>query len=445
MQLHNVIVYDFDSLVQAQDWLRHPQTAKKEFLAKLRTAILLSGNLTLFYANIFDGILFLQFTPQELAEQLGCLPSEPLPFTVYGPSTQVAPLYEAVQALGANSCRLAYGLQVQDLDWLYPSHQPANNPAPQDFESWYQARVALWLQAIETGRLSLKSWRQAHFPMQQVLQKAVQSIQSLPESTHHLILTLCLAQEVQDDNSICQAHQALQGSSKIQLALSKLRIPQDVIAKRLRALQLIHRLGTTPQEKLVVFTWWNAAYTRTIARLYQADYINFGSFLTDNERRDQEMMTPLGLSPKRHHVLTRYFRPLESSSLVITGSILSDMTKLSAFNYAQLRINAREFFQAQTRPLNPNSMRDLALMVGDSLPEFQSFNRKRLIVYSKFLLIAILATLSVLYELNVLENGSWLGIATICLLAVPWDELQDLLAIHQTQSASQLTFMEDLI
>ena len=84
-------------------------------------------------------------------------------------------------------------------------------------------------------------------------------------------------------------------------------------------------------------------------------------------------------------------------------------------------------------------------MVGDSLPEFQSFNRKRLIVYSKFLLIAILATLSVLYELNVLENGSWLGIATICLLAVPWDELQDLLAIHQTQSASQLTFMEDLI
>ena len=123
-------------------------------------------------------------------------------------------------------------------------------------------------------------------------------------------MTLCLAQEGQDDDSICQAHQALQGSSKIQLALSKLRIPQDVIAKRLRALQLIHRLGTTPQEKLVVFTWWNAAYTRTIARLYQADYINFGSFFNGRRASRPRDDDTTWFKPQAPSCLNALFPPL---------------------------------------------------------------------------------------------------------------------------------------
>ena len=119
-EFNRIIIRDYDSTYQAKLWIESVEKDQIEvnlfnknnlktqetMKAILRTILLLAGELTFFYSEIFDGIFFLEWGPDEVAKTLGYSMNEKLPIKIYGPTDQWDDLKAFADGL-KNSSKLA--------------------------------------------------------------------------------------------------------------------------------------------------------------------------------------------------------------------------------------------------------------------------------------------------------------------------------------------------
>ncbi|NLC65758.1 MAG: hypothetical protein GX752_02300 [Clostridium sp.] len=310
--LKRIIVRDFDSTYQAKLWIesiekdnsentlnKHNLNIQNTMKGILRTTFLLTDELSIFYSEIFDGIFFLEWGPQEVARILGYEENEKLPITIFAPTSDITQLKDKASFL-KNSSKFSKCFVDNDNslnEWMYGKRSPSKCAISiEDYEKWYHDQSSKWFLAIEKGLIKVKDWNDAKngvdkiFPFERITRDSVEHLNNLPKelTTHiNMILNLPSTSTNERQNIRSEIINLAIGvkNNRDNLFLKKysslnLGVYVDIVQdERANVLYFIDNISDNAQLRYLLFWWWNQLYMKAIAQKYHASYITFNSSL----------------------------------------------------------------------------------------------------------------------------------------------------------------------
>ena len=474
-----IIVRDFDATYQAKLWIESKDNnlkMQKTMKGILRTTYLLCNELTLFYSEIFDGIFFLEWGPEEFARILGFEISEQLPITIFAPTNDINKLkLEAEKLKNSSKFAMCFEDNNNNLnEWLYGKR--TNNPdamLSEEYEEWYAIKSAKWLEAMNKNIVKIQDWNEdvvgvkKYFPFEETVEETIRGLkEELPEEVT-TIINRVLNMPIENFNNIEN-----NGQIEVVNEINKKKIEITVAQiedRRAKVLYFIDEMKVSAVNKHIVFWWWNQQYMKTIANKYSASYIMFHSDLdiekirdmSDNDKDDHngnksdnkdeihETLLKIGLIPKKvpngRIVLQNFNISTDKKCLKINGSLLEEVMELTTSTFMQVKKNTERLFSKNSN-IDGARIYDVSLMISDILDTSQTYRDRLRNAAIKFLLVGIPSIIMILYDIEIIENSGTqrnIWIILILLLAIPWSEINEILKLKKSKLSASLTLYED--
>lgn len=484
-EFNRIIIRDYDSTYQAKLWIESVEKDQIEenFLNKnnlkvqetmkaiLRTILLLAGELTFFYSEIFDGIFFLEWGPDEVAKTLGYSINDKLPIKIYGPTDQFYDLKAFADGL-KNSSKLAkcYVNPENSLNkWMYGERTIINGAIDNiEYEEWYEEKSIKWIEAIKEGRIELLSWStdlanvKKDFAFKEMMEESVSKLDNLPIQISTLInMILNLPDDKRTSNVECigfakNIKAGVEDEFFNKCNQKEIAITGDQIEdKRAKVLYFIDHVSEDSATKYLVYWWWNQQYMKTIANKYYASYVIFNSDewnkLPANTEYDlEDIAIKLGLKHKKvskWKILLQNFNISikNRNSLVISGNILEDIMDLTPSSFLQLQKNIKRAFPHNSK-INGSKIYDISLIISDVLNVSQTYRDRLRGAFKKLMFVTVSSSILLLYDAQVLKKqGLYLYIWLVILLivSIPWSELHDMIKLRKSNLSASITLYEE--
>lgn len=435
--------------------------------------------MSIFYSEIFDGIFFLEWGPQEVARILGYEENEKLPITIFAPTSDITQLKDKASFL-KNSSKFSKCFVDNDNslnEWMYGKRSPSKCAISiEDYEKWCHDQSSKWFLAIEKGLIKVKDWNDAKngvdkiFPFERITRDSVEHLKNLPKelTTHiNMILNLPSTATNERQNIRSEIINLAIGvkNNRDNLFLKKysslnLGVYVDIVQdQRANVLYFIDNISDNAQLRYLLFWWWNQLYMKAIAQKYHASYITFNSsldnvllFKNDNDSElflSKEILLSLGLLPKNVSNMKLNLQKFsffdKKEAIMINGSIIEDVMELTPSTFLQLKNNAKRIF-LKDKHIKGGRIYDISLMISDVLDTSQTYRERFKSASIKLFVVGFASIFMILFDLEIIEKiGTFknLWIVLILLLSIPWSEINDMLKLKKSKLSATITLYEE--
>lgn len=483
---NRILIRDFDATYQAKLWIDHHEKDLKEknreklnnqeaqniMKAILRATLLLAGELTFFYSEVFDGIFLLEWGPDEVAKFLGYSGADNMPITIIGPTNKVEELKEKASNLknSTRHCQCGKNEESRLDQWMYGER--SIDPDSMDhatYERWYEEKSAKWFQAIEDGKVNLVNWStdleqvEATFDLKKPITESLKKMGKLPlEITRlmNMVLNIPTDRITNKEESIAFAeriNQHLEKDFYEECNTHELFINVEKIEdKRASVLYFIDELNVDLTTKHLVYWWWNKQYMLTIANKYHASYLSFHAEfnITDIENIQwashydvDEVATKLGLKYKeisnwdlQSQNLSAMLNTTSRKNLLIGGNILDDIMDLTPDTFLQLK-NNMERPHIKSNQVTASKIYDISLMISETIDIATTYRNRLKNAIGKLMFIIVSSTIISLFDSEILEKKGihfYLWGITILLVTLPWAEINEMLALRKCRLSASI-------
>ncbi len=483
---NRILIRDFDATYQAKLWIDssekdlkeknegklHNQEAQEVMKAILRATLLLSGEITLFYSEVFDGIFLMEWGPDEVAKFLGYSGADEMPITIIGPTNDD----EEIERNAANlknstrHCKCGRNEESNLDQWMYGERSiDSDSMDNAKYEVWYKEKSNAWLRAIRGGKVNLVNWSsdidhvEASFDLKEPITESIKKIGKLPlEITRLMNMVLNIPTE-----RITNKEECVLFAERINHNLEKdfydkcnrqeiLINEQEIEDKRASVLYFIDQLNEELITKHLVYWWWNKQYMIAIANKYHASYLSFhaefnftelGNMESYSNYNVEEVSTKLGLKYKeisnwdlQLQNLSAMFNSTARKDLLISGNILDDIMELTPDTFLQLK-NNMERPHLKTNKISAAKIYDISLMISNTIDIATTYRNRLKNAARKLIFIIVTSTIISLFDFEILEKKGvhfYLWGITLLLVTLPWDEINEMLSLRKCRLSASI-------
>lgn len=469
--MKNIVIEDLDALPQLVSWLQSTQKeTEKEFndiinentkqlISMIKTAILINGELIVFHANIFDGVYFLNITPQYLQKALGRNENEKLPIKILTSKKIIDNKYEELSKLNTSAKRAMCEEEIS-YEWLYNRVHNYKCINRTEFDKSFLEKQKLWIEAIESGIIEMKEWSKSDFPIKEMLMDAVQKINDLPEELHKILCEVLNLKK----NSINLKNED-RFTEIVENSKERLETPDELYSKsyeeiinntgeledkRAIVLEFIDKIcvdiKNSDEVRYAIFMFWNKAYMRAIAKRHNAEHLSFFDKLQlKNNNQYLSLLNLENIPESKYDKLKELFnhkKDVIKNKILISGDLIENirMTTPEIFRFIE-NIFSKHRSKQTKKETTQNDIYNIAITLENFNSVKFDIRKTKISIFKRMVLLGLPATFIAMIDSGVLNNRilkpSMYAIIVL-ILGIPWDELFSLWSLRKSNISAQI-------
>lgn len=480
--MKNIVIEDLDALPQLVSWLQSTQKETenefddiinentKQLISMIKTAILINGELIVFHANIFDGVYFLNITPQYLQKALGRNENEKLPIKILTSKKIINNKYEELSKLNTSAKRAMCEDEIS-YEWLYNRGHNYKCTNREEFDKSFLKKQKLWIEAIESGIIEMEEWSKSDFPIKEMLIDAVQKINDLPEELHKVLCEVLNLKknsiDIENKNSIDienkntfnkiveNSKERLKKSDELDELYSKsyeeiINNTSELEDKRAIVLEFIDKIcdniKNSDEVRYAVFMFWNKAYMRAIAKRHNAEHLSFFDKLQlKNNNQYLSLLNLENIPESKYDKLKELFnhkKDVIKNKILISGDLIENirMTTPEIFRFIENIFNKHRSEQSK-KETTQNDIYNIAITLDNFNSVKFDIRKTKISIFKRMVLLGLPATFISMIDSGLLNNRilkpSMYAIIVL-ILGIPWDELFSLWSLRKSNISAQI-------